>query len=326
MITLSGTESSARRWKRGLRPSWHQENCKKWSTLFVMVRRHIIVRLMFHFPSLYSPTIPENGPEDPMQQSWGADVAWCRRRKCWWYETINFDYWILNLSPVCCNRAVFVMGRIKEGEPCPCVLDQPNCPYQDPANKDAKLTQRGRLQATTVGPKLLQTKPSPQVALVSPLFRTLQTATIGLSVVPSLKIPVICEEAIRERIGLHICDKRSDKAEVMNQFQNVDFTNIAPGPDTIFAQFCESREQVAERGKKFFLTLKDRPETSILIVSHSSFLFHTILYTFVTPSPTGALFTSPFFSSSRRHNFLEASAGFSLHFIVCSHLLHMFVY
>lgn len=186
--------------------------------------------------------------------------------------------------------AVFALASIKPGDSCPCVSHRPGCPYLNPAHEDAKLTQRGRLQATAVGSKLIFTKPVPEIALISPLYRTLQTATIALSTVSHLQISLVAEEQIRERMGMHICDKRSDKEKLVNYFKNVDFSNIAPGPDVLYSQRCETPEQVAKRGKQFFLTLKDRPETSILLVTHSSFLFNTLSRSFITPDPKGKRF------------------------------------
>lgn len=182
---------------------------------------------------------------------------------------------------------MFAQGKVKEGELCPCMQGLPNCPYMNDANEDARLTQKGRLQATTVGVKLIHTKPIPQIILVSPLFRTLQTAAIALSTVPQLQTPVVVVEQIRERMGLHVCDKRSDKDKLIPRFGSFDFTGIDSGDDLTFPPCRESIEQTAKRGKAFFLSLRTRPEQSLAIFSHSSFLFNTISRTFETPNPHG---------------------------------------
>lgn len=173
-----------------------------------------------------------------------------------------------------------------------------DCPYLNPVHEDAKLTQRGRLQATAVGPKLARTKPCPEVILVSPLSRTLQTAVIGLSTIRHLDIPMIAEENVRERIGLHVCDKRSDVKNIQKMFQKVDFSNIKEGPDVEYpSDVRETEEKTAERGKEFFLSLKDRKEDSFAVVTHSSFLYNTINKSFEIPNPKGK-FVSFSFSSS----------------------------
>lgn len=172
--------------------------------------------------------------------------------------------------------------------------EKPNCPYLNSANEDARLTQRGRLQATTVGAKLVHTKPVPEVVLVSPLYRTLQTCSIALSTIPHLQVPIIAMEGIRERMGLHVCDKRSDKSKLQSSFSSVDFSHIEPGQDKLFLPQRETVEQTAKRGKAFLLSLRSRPETSIALFTHSSFLFNTLSRACETPNPEG-MFPLSFF-------------------------------
>lgn len=176
------------------------------------------------------------------------------------------------------------MSRLKEGQKCPCMFKKPGCPYLNPLNEDPELTLTGRLQATTVGPHLLNTHPQPEICFVSPLKRTLQTATFGLSTAHGLDIPMIAVEMVRERMGLHVCDKRTDKAKVSRNFRAVDFTDIPPGPEDYPVE-RETKIETAQRGRQFFLTLKDRPENSILVVTHSSLLYNTMSKCFECPNP-----------------------------------------
>lgn len=122
---------------------------------------------------------------------------------------------------------------------------------------------------------------------MSPLSRTLQTGSIALSKVGSLGIPLVAEEGLRERNGVHVCDKRSPKEDVMGLYPNVDFGRIIPGPDALFSQVRETEDELAARGKQFFLSLKDRPETSFAVFTHSSFLFNTLSRAFQKPDPSG---------------------------------------
>lgn len=152
---------------------------------------------------------------------------------------------------------------------------------------DAHLTQRGRLQAATAGSSLLQTTPAPQMAFVSPMSRTLQTATIALSKCAELNIPLIAEESIRERIGVHPCDKRSAREDIEKLYPGVDFSRIENGPDTIWTEQRETEDTLAARGKTFFLSLLKHPETTFAVFTHSSFLYNTINRSFVTSDPNG---------------------------------------
>lgn len=165
------------------------------------------------------------------------------------------------------------------------MTNAPGCPYRNERNADARLTQRGRLQATTVGRKLMVTKPVPELVLVSPLYRTLQTCAIALSTVPHLCVPVVADETIRERIGLHVCDRRSDKAHLLSYFNTVDFAHVAAGPDALFGPDRETEEATAKRGKHFLMSLLHREETSVALFTHSSLLYNTLSKALITPDP-----------------------------------------
>lgn len=174
-----------------------------------------------------------------------------------------------------------------------CTRGLPGCPYLNDEHFDAHLTLRGRRQATAAGPRLLQTASPPEVVFVSPLSRTLQTATIALSKCPNLRVPVIAEELTRERNGVHPCDKRSAREHVEATYPTVDFSNIEYGPDPLWTLKRETEDELAARGKRFFLSLKDRPETTFAVFSHSSFLYNTITRSFVSDDPNGKPCCSP---------------------------------
>ncbi|PXF46710.1 Phosphoglycerate mutase-like protein 1 [Gracilariopsis chorda] len=179
---------------------------------------------------------------------------------------------------------LFAMSFPK-GRLCMCTRGLPGCPYLNDEHFDAHLTLRGRRQATAAGPRLLQTASPPEVVFVSPLSRTLQTATIALSKCPNLRVPVIAEELTRERNGVHPCDKRSAREHVEATYPTVDFSNIEYGPDPLWTLKRETEDELAARGKRFFLSLKDRPETTFAVFSHSSFLYNTITRSFVSDDP-----------------------------------------
>lgn len=196
-----------------------------------------------------------------------------------------------NLRPTL-SFAVFAAKYHREGQLCKCALGQPGCPYTNEEHTDASLTQRGRLQASAASASLLIT--APEIVFVSPLSRTLQTATIA-TYKACLHVPLVAEEALRERNGVHYCDKRSAKEDIINLYRSVDFSNIASGPDALFSMKRETEDELAYRGKQFFWSLKDRPEKSIAVFSHSSFLYNTISRSFQTPDMNGMyLFPLPF--------------------------------
>lgn len=188
---------------------------------------------------------------------------------------------------------MFAQGRLKEGTLCPCTRKEPGCPYTNLEHADARLTDLGRMQAARAGAALLHTTPVPQVVFVSPLFRTLQTATIALSTIPTLAAPLIACEEVRERYGQHVCDRRSRVEDVAGIFPTVHFARVQKGDDPLFDGKKESVDEAAERGKGFFLSLMERPETSIGVVTHSSFLFNTISRRLETPDPKGTLTLRP---------------------------------
>lgn len=183
----------------------------------------------------------------------------------------------------------------KEGNACACARGEDGCPFMNEQFIDAKLTECGKDQATVAGDTLSQTPIPPQCVFVSPLFRTLETCSIALSKCAHLKdIPVIADEGIRERNGVHHCDMRSPKEEVAHLFPIVDFKNIKPGKDELFSEVRETEEEVAERGNNFFLSLQHREESTFAVFSHSSFLYNTLSRAFDTPDSQGKLFATSY--------------------------------
>lgn len=142
------------------------------------------------------------------------------------------------------------------------------------------------MQASAAGSGLLYTKPVPEAAFVSPLSRTLETATIAVGKM-SGGIPIVAVEDLRERNGVHVCDKRSAKEEVAGLYPSVDFVEILPGPDKLFSEIRETEGELAARGRQFFLGLRERPETSFVVFTHSSFLYNTLSKGFEAPDPKG---------------------------------------
>uniref|UniRef100_A0A7S1THA7 Phosphoglycerate mutase family protein n=1 Tax=Compsopogon caeruleus TaxID=31354 RepID=A0A7S1THA7_9RHOD len=144
------------------------------------------------------------------------------------------------------------------------------CPYLDPALTDARLTEAGEEEARAAK---VQVGDRPiQLVVVSPLTRTLQTASLAF--LPQAPTPFLAHEAIREHLGVHVVNKRSRLSLLATQFPHVDFSLLtSPDADDGFsASVRESRQEMADRAYPIFECLKERAETEIAVVSHASLL------------------------------------------------------
>lgn len=176
--------------------------------------------------------------------------------------------------------------------------------------EDACLTELGWQQAEALREHVINLRIYPQVELVvvSPLRRTLQTAVGAWGGGPLLNgeaqnsalmlegvecrnkektcahhaaissaraPPFIANEWCREQNGNHPCDKRRSISFLKTKFPAIDFSLIKTDEDTWWkAEVRESAEEVYTRARVFLQWLIDRPETRIVVVSHSSFLYH----------------------------------------------------
>jgi len=172
-------------------------------------------------------------------------------------------------------------------------------------NLDAHLTPTGWEQAHALNRHIRQLQPplDIQVIVVSPLVRTLETATGAFGSGPSrtpndmfmwqlpgqnqwstehgavalpIGIPVISHEGCRERVSVSRCDARRSLTETKQQFPGVDFSRIQSEEDTMYPRFCqqngrgfggEPEDNVTKRGLAFLSWLMNRPESRIA-VSH----------------------------------------------------------
>jgi broad specificity phosphatase PhoE len=147
---------------------------------------------------------------------------------------------------------------------------------------DAELTDKGLEQCQElrgVNQKYLKA----QLVVISPMRRTLQTATQSF---PNLveKVPWLALECIREQTGLHPCDKRLPISYHQENYPSVDFSLIESEEDPLYPQYEDRREphdEMDERAKQFLSWIKARPETEIVVVTHSAFLrglFQRVLF------------------------------------------------
>ena len=80
-------------------------------------------------------------------------------------------------------------------------------------------------------------------------------------------------EVVRETHGLHPCDRRSTRTELMSLYPEVDFTDVTPDHDALWTMERESLEAISKRALTFLQWLCDRPERCMAVVSHDAFLF-----------------------------------------------------
>ena len=144
--------------------------------------------------------------------------------------------------------------------------------------KDACLTQLGIDQCIELSKKTTDIINNAELLLVSPLRRTIQTATYSFS--PHInKIPLISLESLREASGLHPCDKRSPIDENKTNYPHIDFSNFVENEDTFYStNERESSESVQARGHEFLLFLKSRIESNIIVVTHSTYLMNLMTH------------------------------------------------
>eukprot|EP00201_Polytomella_parva_P001497 CAMPEP_0175072892 /NCGR_PEP_ID=MMETSP0052_2-20121109/20196_1 /TAXON_ID=51329 ORGANISM="Polytomella parva, Strain SAG 63-3" /NCGR_SAMPLE_ID=MMETSP0052_2 /ASSEMBLY_ACC=CAM_ASM_000194 /LENGTH=450 /DNA_ID=CAMNT_0016340515 /DNA_START=278 /DNA_END=1630 /DNA_ORIENTATION=+ len=89
--------------------------------------------------------------------------------------------------------------------------------------------------------------------------------------------PFISHELCREIIGLHPCDRRSETAVYRKHFPGIDFSKVTVENDIHWrVDERESHAKIKRRGSAFLRWLMQRPEETIAVVSHASFLHHLI--------------------------------------------------
>ena len=139
--------------------------------------------------------------------------------------------------------------------------------------EDATLTPHGIEQCHQLHDESKSMIEGAQLLLVSPLNRTLQTATYSF---PQLqdKIPWIALESIREQTGLHPCDRRKPVSEHSKTYTHIDFSTMIDNEDKLYSQYSlrEPRSDVTTRAREFMSWLEHRPETEIIVVSHCGYL------------------------------------------------------
>jgi len=142
--------------------------------------------------------------------------------------------------------------------------------FYDPKFVDTSLVEEGFKQAINLNNSWSDIDDI-ELVIVSPLKRTLQTAT---EIFKDTSIPIISFELAREYpIGGHTCNKRSQKEYLMKMFPNINFDDIKEDEDYLCDP--EKQETIHEldlRINIFKKFIEGRPEKNIALVGHSSFI------------------------------------------------------
>jgi len=155
-------------------------------------------------------------------------------------------------------------------------------PFVRPEMVDAPLTELGRQQCSQQ--RVYASQLNPQVLIVSPLHRAIQTAQITFADFGG-KIPFIAHEGCREEMGLLVCNKRRPLSETIQDYPRIDFSLMkatADDQDTLWNPHARESPKAISQRIYHFLTefLRHRPEQELAVVGHSAWLFnmgHTVL-------------------------------------------------
>ncbi|KAG2489538.1 hypothetical protein HYH03_011989 [Edaphochlamys debaryana] len=150
--------------------------------------------------------------------------------------------------------------------------------FKDPGMYDTVLTERGKRGARDAVYQAWGLNPAPEVLVVSPLTRALQTAELAF--LPHYKGPVVVEPLARERVW-HASDVGSPRAELERKFPDgrYDFSALpdvwwhCADPSDPRVVGLEPEDAFKERVAEFRRWLAARPESSIAIVAHWGLLY-----------------------------------------------------
>jgi len=148
---------------------------------------------------------------------------------------------------------------------------------------DADLTKKGRKQCNDQRLNLLVSESAfsePEVVLVSPMRRTLHTATL---IYGRGSRPFIATEWAREKIDAYVCEGRSSLSKLRKRYSHVDFSAVKTEEDTWFYDAKEDDYAVQRRARMLLQLVASRSEKHIAIVSHKHFL-RNLLLQFSIPS------------------------------------------
>jgi broad specificity phosphatase PhoE len=144
---------------------------------------------------------------------------------------------------------------------------------------DAPLTEQGETEARAI---FACSSFQPEVVFVSPLQRTLQTATLALEVLASTAgdtqpPPVYALEAVRGVLGNNACNHRRGTSTAQSEFPGVNFELIEDehGPNQCSEYRDDLKDEincVRARAAGVLDMLCGRTETAIAVFTHAGFI------------------------------------------------------
>lgn len=149
-------------------------------------------------------------------------------------------------------------------------------PFVRPEIQDSPLTHKGREEAS--GERMKASMLSPEVVIVSPLQRAVQTALLSFVDHRKNGIPFVAHEGCREQLGLLTCNKAMPLSQMVEDFPHVDFSQVSHGEeDTLWNKHPTIRELPLDEAERAYSFLTDfvmnRAEDEMAIVCHSAWLF-----------------------------------------------------
>ena len=142
--------------------------------------------------------------------------------------------------------------------------------YVGQENIDTSLTEKGISEASELGDTWKDINDI-DIVFTSSLKRTLQTSK---NIFQKTNIPIVAIDLIKEfPQGIETINKRRNKKTIQMEFPRIDFRNIYTEEDRLWRpNRNESIEELNGRIKDFLYFLSERPEKTIAVVNHSSFM------------------------------------------------------
>ena len=140
---------------------------------------------------------------------------------------------------------------------------------------DSPLTELGKEQCHDRRPEAALL--TPQLVVVSPLLRAIQTAKITFGDHDNRSdIPWVAHEGCREELGVLVCNQRRPLSQIQADYPELQFHGDISEEDTLWDP--HQRENGASKSDRIYQFLVDfvaqRPEQELAVVGHSAWLFH----------------------------------------------------
>jgi broad specificity phosphatase PhoE len=138
---------------------------------------------------------------------------------------------------------------------------------------DSPLTEVGRRQCLNCQEEASLL--NPELLIVSPLLRAIQSAELSWSAHRNGKVPWIAHEGCREELGLLVCNQRRTITDIQASYPDIDFSLCPDNEDTLFMpDRLETALEKTQRVYDFLNYVRELPQTEIAVVGHSAWLFN----------------------------------------------------